>query len=119
VRVKDHDRGAGRNGTGFDVQRTAVDQQAWSFDAGGGTDLVHIAALAADEIVFRALGDQRHVDRRQVLEARQGGEQPAHGHRQRGRRGQARALRHVAGDRHVHAAHRQAARSSSRTTPRT
>jgi hypothetical protein len=73
-------------------------------DAAGGADLVHIAAFAADEVVLGALGDQCAFDRRQVLERRLGGEQGAHRHRQRGRRRQAGALRHVARDHEVHPA---------------
>jgi hypothetical protein len=63
--------------------------------------------LPQAELIW-SLGTQGDVDRGQPVEAGQGHEQGADGDHQRGRRGQTGALRHVAGDHHVHALHREA-----------
>lgn len=51
-------------GTGSTAKERQSFIKAWSSTAGSGTDLVHVAALAADEVLFRARGDQLQVDRK-------------------------------------------------------
>ena len=69
VAVDDHHRHAFRHRDGFGAQRTAVDQQRVVFFAQRRNQLIHDAAVAADELVFRLLaveGDLRAIQRQMI-----------------------------------------------------
>jgi hypothetical protein len=72
-----------------------------------GGVLVHHAALDPDELALHPLAELRHAQR-VPRDLRQRAEQPGDRHLDRGRRGQARAQRHVAVEHELRTAHMKA-----------
>lgn len=85
------------------AQRATVDQQGMVVFAQRRNQLIHNAAITANELIFRflAIKRQRHIIHRQMIERLQ---RFAHRHFQRGGRTQARPLGDVAADNQVGAA---------------
>ena len=109
VRVNDHHRHTRRQRHGGGGEAAAVDQEGVAGLPARRNQLVHDPALTADEAVLGALGQQRDVGGPQVVQRVQGLQQRGHGHLQRGRRRQARALRHITGNGQLHALQRHSA----------
>ena len=55
--VGNDERDIGRNGRELEAEVAAVEQQGMIFGAVGGDELVHDAAIGADEFVFGALAE--------------------------------------------------------------
>ena len=97
--VADDDAYVRRDGGELELQPAAVDHDGVVLLSAATDELVHDAAVGADEGVFRALAEQGDLGRRQVQACgAEDGERSGHLHR--GRRAESGIQRNVAGNRH-------------------